>query len=66
LKEVRRIGRNENAKVIWDPDHGKGSHGMIHYNDLKAIIPGMGTKDLRIGTLRAIVKKLGLRDKWQR
>ncbi|MEK7439811.1 MAG: type II toxin-antitoxin system HicA family toxin [Chloroflexota bacterium] len=44
------------------PRRGKGSHRIWHNTTNKRIspIPDWGSKDLKHGTLRAIIKQLGL------
>ena len=44
------------------PRRGAGSHRVWHNpaNDKIAPLPDWGTKDLKIGTLRAVIRQLGL------
>jgi mRNA interferase HicA len=47
------------------PRRGGGSHRVWHNprNGMIATLPDWGAKDLRLGTLRAVVRQLGL--DWQ-
>jgi mRNA interferase HicA len=44
------------------PRRGSGSHRVWHHPELDRMttLPDWGSKDLKIGTLRAAVKQLGL------
>ncbi len=54
-KRLKKLGCEELRSA-------KGSH-RIWYNpntDLEAVAPDWGTKDLRLGTVRAIIRQLGI------
>ena len=46
----------------FDESLGKGSHIKVYYENQWSVLP-MHSKDLPKGTVRAIIKQLGLEDK---
>jgi mRNA interferase HicA len=59
-REVARKMASLSCEVV--PRRGKGSHRVWHNrnNGRLASIPDWGTRDLKIGTLHAVVRQLGL------
>ncbi len=59
-REIARKLKALNCQEL--PRRGKGSHIIWHNpaNGRIAPVPDWGTKDLKIGTLRAIIRQLGL------
>jgi predicted RNA binding protein YcfA (HicA-like mRNA interferase family) len=54
LRRLRRLG----ASTI--PDRGKGSHVMVVLGQRQTFVPTGGSKELRTGTFRRILRDLGL------
>ena len=54
---VRAFGR---AGFVQLPGRGKGSHFVMSHDDLPAILTIPGHRELKRGTLRALIKQAGL------
>jgi mRNA interferase HicA len=59
LRKLRKLGRRRNVPVTLIHSRGKGSHAMIKFGDLVTTIPDL-QRQLKTGTLHAILKDLGL------
>jgi len=57
-KELLRKLRARGATV--DPSHGKGSHVAVMLNGRITYVPVHGRRELPAGTLRAILRQLGI------
>jgi len=56
---VKRLGKKRGVKVEYVTRRGKGSHGTLFYGNKFTIV--RNPKDeLKTGTLRAMLKQLGL------
>lgn len=55
-RKLRKLGCEEIHRS------GSGSHRVWHnpQNDRQASLPDWGSKDLKIGTLHAVIKQLGI------
>jgi hypothetical protein len=58
IRKVRRLGRKRGVVVIFDPERGKGDHGLLWYGDRRTFVGGRGP--LKTGTLHGMLKALGL------
>ncbi len=59
IKRVREIGKANGVAVVYEPGKGKGSHGRLFYGTARTSVadhPG----DIKVGTLRAMIRQLGL------
>jgi mRNA interferase HicA len=54
LRKLRRLG------AAVDPNRGKGGHVMVRLGSRFAMVP-TGSGEIAVGTLRAILRELGLR-----
>ncbi len=59
VRRVRRLGRRRGVLVVFQARRGKGSHGTLFYGRRKTIVPHR-RKDLKAGTLNAMIEQLGL------
>ncbi|MSP20866.1 MAG: type II toxin-antitoxin system HicA family toxin [Alphaproteobacteria bacterium] len=60
VKRIRRLGA-ERGVAVTDRT-GKGSHTVLYYGAVRATVPDL-RRDLKIGTLHAILRQLGLAPK---
>ena len=59
LDRVYRLGRSRGIAVTFDPRHGKGSHGTLHYGNRKTTVKDP-RKEIGMGLLRDMLGQLGL------
>lgn len=59
IRKVGRLGRKQNVPVSFVPERGKGSHGTIYYGDRLTVVQDL-KKELKTGTLHAMLRELGL------
>ena len=59
IARIRKLARKQKVSFRTDSSQGKGSHIKAWYGDRMATLPQRG-KDLRPGTLRAILRQLGI------
>ena len=59
LRKLRTYAREQGLRFDVVRNRGKGGHQMVHLGDRKTTIPSAG-KDLKPGTLHAILKQLGV------
>jgi mRNA interferase HicA len=59
VARVRKLGRKRGVAVAFDPEHGKGSHGMLRYGARSTTVPDL-KKELKPGLLRAMCGQLGI------
>lgn len=60
IRRLRALGRARGVHVRFDARRGKGSHGRLYFGDRVTTVPDVG-RELRAGTLRAVLRDLGLR-----
>jgi mRNA interferase HicA len=60
IRRLRRLARDRGVTFYVDTEQGKGSHWVVRFGDQKQPIPQARGRDLRTGTLRAILRGLGL------
>jgi len=59
IRRVRKLGKRRGVAVRFVAVHGKGSHGRLYYGDRFTTVKDR-KKELKKGTLHAMVKQLGL------
>jgi len=59
LRKVQDIARQNGVKVTYAPERGKGSHGTLYYGDKRTTLRNV-KDELKTGTLRAMLKQLGI------
>jgi len=60
---VRRVGAAARARGVpcrFTPARGKGSHGTPYFGDRRTVVPDL-KRELKTGTLHAMLKQLGLK-----
>lgn len=57
VRRVRRYARRAGLEVQFDPSRGKGSHGMLYLGHRRTVVKH---GELKPGTLRAMLKQLGI------
>lgn len=62
IKRVRKVGERRGIEVRLEPDAGKGSHGKLYYGTRRTVVKDR-KKELKKGTLHAMIKQLGLEPK---
>jgi mRNA interferase HicA len=59
VARVRRLGRRRGVAVVFDPQQGKGSHGMLRYGARSTTVPDL-RRDLKPGLLHAMCRQIGI------
>lgn len=59
VRRVRRLGREREVAVRFDPRAGKGSHGRLYYGERFTTIKNR-RKEIGAGLLAAMLGQLGL------
>lgn len=59
---MRKVGERRGIEVRLEPDAGKGSHGKLYYGTRRTVVKDR-KKELKKGTLHAMIKQLGLEPK---
>ncbi len=59
IRRVRECGKDDGVAVVYEPGRGKGSHGRLFYGARRTIV-AEHRGDIPAGTLRAMMKQLGL------
>ena len=59
VRRARRYARKANLDMRFDPRRGKGSHGLLYLGSRRTVVKH---GELRPGTLRAMLKQLGIRE----
>ena len=60
LRRLRRLAREEQAAFEVIEDRGKGGHWLVSWNGRVTTIPQSKGSDLKPGTLRSILQRLGI------
>ena len=60
LQRARKPAHNRGVVCSWHPDKGKGSHGVLKYDDTRTVVRNL-KGELKSGTLHAMRKQLGLK-----
>ena len=59
VRKIRNLGRRRNVPVRFDPQHGKGSHGMLFFGERNTVIKDR-KKEIGGGLLAKVLRDLGL------
>ena len=59
VRRVRRTGRRWGISVELRPERGKGSHSTLYFGSRFTVVRYL-KDELKIGTLHAMLKQLGL------
>lgn len=59
LRTIKAIGRQRGVNVRFDPRHGKGSHGRLHYGENFTTLKDL-SKEIGPGLLSQMLTDLGL------
>lgn len=58
-RKIKRLGRTRGIAVLFDPGHGKGSHGRLYYGNRFTTLKDR-KKEIGPGLLNAMLTQLGL------
>jgi mRNA interferase HicA len=62
IKRIQKLAKERGVLCSWNPDMGKGSHGVLKLGDRRTVV--RNPKDeLKTGTYHAMLKQLGLTDR---
>jgi mRNA interferase HicA len=61
VKKVKKLAKANNLEARIDSKRGKGSHVTLYYGDKFTIIRNL-KDELKTGTLKAMLKQLGIRE----
>ena len=59
IRQVRKVGRERNVTVRFEPRRGKGSHGRLYFGDRFTTVKDR-RKEIGQGLLSAMLNQLGL------
>jgi mRNA interferase HicA len=59
VRRIQRVGRGRGISVVWVPERGKGSHGLLYYADRMTTVKDL-KDEIPKGSLHAMLKQLGL------
>lgn len=59
LKKVRAEAKKNGVAYLWQPAHGKGSHGTVYYGSKFTIVKDL-KKEIGKGLLSGMKKHLGV------
>jgi mRNA interferase HicA len=59
LRKIKRLGRERDIVVRFDPSPGKGSHGALYYGGRRTTLKDL-RKEISPGLLRDMLVQLGL------
>lgn len=59
IKKIQALGKERGIKVELDVRHGKGSHSKLYFGSASTTVPNLRA-EVKIGTLHAMLKHLGL------
>ncbi len=62
IKKVKKIAKERGISAYVDQKRGKGSHVTLYFGDQFTIVRDP-KKELKTGTLKAMLRQLGLEDK---
>ncbi|NJK55708.1 MAG: type II toxin-antitoxin system HicA family toxin [Pleurocapsa sp. SU_5_0] len=60
VKKVKKLAKANNLEARIDNKRGKGSHITLYYGDKFTIVRNL-KDELKTGTLKAMLKQLGIR-----
>lgn len=59
IRRVQKYAKARRLHCEWHPELGKGSHGLLILGDRRTVVRNP-RDELKTGTLRAMLKQLGL------
>lgn len=59
VRRVQRTGRKRGKTVVWTPERGKGSHGLLYYGDRMTTVRDI-KDEIPKGALHGMLRQLGL------
>ncbi len=59
LKKLKKLSGKLGVEMRIETKRGKGSHVTLYFDERYAIIPDL-KKELKMGTLKAILKQIGV------
>jgi mRNA interferase HicA len=59
LRRIKKLGRERGVAARFEPRHGKGSHGTLHYGSRKTTLKDL-RKEIGTGLLHGMLTQLGL------
>ena len=59
VRRMRRLGRKHGVAVEFRAERGKGGHGTLYYGPRFTLVRSL-RDELKPGTLRAMLRQLGL------
>jgi mRNA interferase HicA len=59
-RKIQRLGRRRGISVVFDPAHGKGSHGRLYFGERFTTLKDR-KKEIGPGLLKAMLDQLGLK-----
>ena len=59
LRRLKKVGKARNIAVRVVASRGKGDHMTVHFGDRRTILGDL-RKEIKTGTLHAMLKQLGL------
>ncbi len=59
LRKLRKLGRARGVEVRFARERGRGSHATVYFGKRLAVVPSL-ERELKTGTLHAILRQLGL------
>jgi mRNA interferase HicA len=62
IRKVKDIADDAGTKCTYRPERGKGSHGTLYFGEKRTIVRDP-KKELKTGTLQAMLKQLGIEPK---
>jgi mRNA interferase HicA len=60
LKRIQKLAKTKGVSCSWHPDKGKGSHGVLKYDDKRTTVRNL-KDELKTGTYHGMLKQLGLK-----
>ncbi|MGL6344693.1 MAG: type II toxin-antitoxin system HicA family toxin [Waterburya sp.] len=61
VKKVKKLAKANGFEARVDHKRGKGSHVTLYYGDKFTIVRNL-KDELKVGTLRAMLKQLGIKE----
>lgn len=59
IKRLKQLAKARQVEMRYESKRGKGSHITLYFGDRYTIIPDL-KRELKTGTLNAILKQLGI------
>lgn len=60
IRPVQQYGREHGISVVWHPEMGKGSHGILIVGSRRTTVRNP-KEELKGGTLNAMLNQIGLK-----